>query len=314
MGDLDVHRLGPAAEHAIELVGAVGHLARAIALAVVGLLAGDGGAVRRPRPGRWARRRPARARQHRAGRLAAGRGRRRVRRVRPVLLGRRGHPTGLIGLYPRILRLTLESASEGDSRHAIAFASRFYDPGKIRRYRAMHGSGAQPVRPRRRAAAAGAGRAGPRGRRVRDRAGAGRPRPPGAQPGAHRAARGGQDGAARRAAVDGRAGRLGRRQDRGPAGGRPAPAAVGRAAPGHPRSRRAAPRAGPDRRGAGRAQGVRAARRAGRGQAARTLAARHRRAAEERPRRLRGHRDRPGRAVHRGRRAGRRRRAPGWPS
>jgi hypothetical protein len=40
MGDLDVRRLGPLAEHAIELVGAVGHLARAVALAVVGLLAG----------------------------------------------------------------------------------------------------------------------------------------------------------------------------------------------------------------------------------------------------------------------------------
>jgi hypothetical protein len=40
MGDLDVHQLGPAAQHAIEVVGAIGHLARAIALAVVGLLAG----------------------------------------------------------------------------------------------------------------------------------------------------------------------------------------------------------------------------------------------------------------------------------
>jgi hypothetical protein len=35
-----VHQLGPAAQHAIEVVGAIGHLARAIALAVVGLLAG----------------------------------------------------------------------------------------------------------------------------------------------------------------------------------------------------------------------------------------------------------------------------------
>ena len=40
MGDLDVHRLGPVAERLVELVGAVGHLARAAALAVVGLLAG----------------------------------------------------------------------------------------------------------------------------------------------------------------------------------------------------------------------------------------------------------------------------------
>ena len=53
MGDLDVHQLGPAGQHAIEVVGAIGHLARAIALAVVGLLAGR----RRcspTRPGRWA--------------------------------------------------------------------------------------------------------------------------------------------------------------------------------------------------------------------------------------------------------------------
>ena len=75
---------------------------------------------------------------------------------------------------------------------------------------------------------------------------------------------------------------LGRRQDRGPAGGRPAPAAVGRAAPGDPRPRRAAPRPGPGRRGARRAQGVRAALRAGRGEAARPLAARHRRAGDGR--------------------------------
>lgn len=39
MGDLDVRTLGPAARRAIEVVGAVGHLARAVALAVVGLLA-----------------------------------------------------------------------------------------------------------------------------------------------------------------------------------------------------------------------------------------------------------------------------------
>lgn len=40
MGDLDVRRLSPTARRAIELTGAVGHLARAVALAVVGLLAG----------------------------------------------------------------------------------------------------------------------------------------------------------------------------------------------------------------------------------------------------------------------------------
>ena len=40
MGDLDVRGISPAARHAIELVGAVGHLARAVALAVVGILVG----------------------------------------------------------------------------------------------------------------------------------------------------------------------------------------------------------------------------------------------------------------------------------
>jgi hypothetical protein len=40
MGDLDVHRLGPITERLVELVGAVGHLARAAALAVVGVLVG----------------------------------------------------------------------------------------------------------------------------------------------------------------------------------------------------------------------------------------------------------------------------------
>ena len=40
MGDLDVRRLGPITERLVELVGAVGHLARAAALAVVGVLAG----------------------------------------------------------------------------------------------------------------------------------------------------------------------------------------------------------------------------------------------------------------------------------
>ncbi|MEN3271153.1 DUF1206 domain-containing protein [Pseudonocardia sp.] len=40
MGDLDVRHLGPAARQAIELVGSAGHLARALALGVIGFLAG----------------------------------------------------------------------------------------------------------------------------------------------------------------------------------------------------------------------------------------------------------------------------------
>jgi hypothetical protein len=40
MGDLDVRRLSPAACRVIELTGAIGHLSRAVALALVGLLAG----------------------------------------------------------------------------------------------------------------------------------------------------------------------------------------------------------------------------------------------------------------------------------
>jgi hypothetical protein len=40
MGDLDVRDLSPTARRAIELTGAIGHLTRAMALAVVGLLAG----------------------------------------------------------------------------------------------------------------------------------------------------------------------------------------------------------------------------------------------------------------------------------
>jgi uncharacterized protein DUF1206 len=40
MGDLDVRHLGPAARQAIEVVGAAGHLARALALGVIGVLAG----------------------------------------------------------------------------------------------------------------------------------------------------------------------------------------------------------------------------------------------------------------------------------
>jgi hypothetical protein len=41
MGDLDVRRLGPAARQAIELLGAVGHVARALALGLIGVLAGS---------------------------------------------------------------------------------------------------------------------------------------------------------------------------------------------------------------------------------------------------------------------------------
>jgi hypothetical protein len=39
MGDLDVRNLAPGVRHAIQVVGVVGHLARALALAVVGALA-----------------------------------------------------------------------------------------------------------------------------------------------------------------------------------------------------------------------------------------------------------------------------------
>ncbi|WP_433557357.1 DUF1206 domain-containing protein [Pseudonocardia xinjiangensis] len=41
MGDLEVRHLGPLARRVIELVGAAGHLARALALGVVGVLAGS---------------------------------------------------------------------------------------------------------------------------------------------------------------------------------------------------------------------------------------------------------------------------------
>ncbi|WP_219413860.1 DUF1206 domain-containing protein [Pseudonocardia nigra] len=41
MGDLDLRGLGPAARRTIELVGAAGHLARALAMAVIGVLAGS---------------------------------------------------------------------------------------------------------------------------------------------------------------------------------------------------------------------------------------------------------------------------------
>jgi Domain of Unknown Function (DUF1206) len=40
MGDLDVRRLAPRMRYAIEVLGAVGHLARAVAVGVVGVLAG----------------------------------------------------------------------------------------------------------------------------------------------------------------------------------------------------------------------------------------------------------------------------------
>lgn len=43
MGDLDVHRLAPAVQHAIEVAGVAGHLARALAIGVVGGLAGAAG-------------------------------------------------------------------------------------------------------------------------------------------------------------------------------------------------------------------------------------------------------------------------------
>ena len=40
MGDLDVRRLAPGVRQAIEMAGAAGHIARALALGVVGVLAG----------------------------------------------------------------------------------------------------------------------------------------------------------------------------------------------------------------------------------------------------------------------------------
>jgi Domain of Unknown Function (DUF1206) len=50
MGDLDVRRLSPGVQQAIEVVGTAGHLARALALGVVGVLAG--GAALFADPGR----------------------------------------------------------------------------------------------------------------------------------------------------------------------------------------------------------------------------------------------------------------------
>ena len=49
MGDLDVRRLAPSARRAIASVGALGHLARAAALAVVGVLVGSAAVVADPR-------------------------------------------------------------------------------------------------------------------------------------------------------------------------------------------------------------------------------------------------------------------------
>lgn len=49
MGDLDVRRLGPAMRRSIALVGAVGHMARAVALMVVGSLVGSAALFTDPR-------------------------------------------------------------------------------------------------------------------------------------------------------------------------------------------------------------------------------------------------------------------------
>ena len=99
MGDLDVHRLAPARECAIEIVGAAGHLARALALAVVGVLAAV--AALHEDPG-WAGGLDVALRALGSTPLGSSLlvgGGHRVRRVRAVLLRRRGHPARLIGLY-----------------------------------------------------------------------------------------------------------------------------------------------------------------------------------------------------------------------
>jgi hypothetical protein len=132
MGDLDVHQLGPAAQHAIEVVGAIGHVARAIALAVVGLLAGAAALFADPgRAGGWT---------SPCARSAAPGWAPRCSSWSPPGSPRSAcsaGPTPRLGgpdrSLSRILRLTLESASKRDSRHAIAFATRFYDPPKIPR-------------------------------------------------------------------------------------------------------------------------------------------------------------------------------------
>lgn len=48
MGDLDVARIGEATRHAIELVGVAGHLSRALAVAVVGILTGTAAIAANP--------------------------------------------------------------------------------------------------------------------------------------------------------------------------------------------------------------------------------------------------------------------------
>ena len=95
MGDLDLRRLGPAEEHGVELVGAVGHLARALALAVIGTLAGAAALFADPRRAGGLDTALRLLGSTRRGRHAAARGGGRVRRVRPVLLRRRRPPTCL---------------------------------------------------------------------------------------------------------------------------------------------------------------------------------------------------------------------------
>ena len=118
----------------------------------------------------------------------------------------------------------------------------------------------EPLRPRRRPAPARARRSRRAARAPSTSCWSGWPAGrPGAQPGADRAARGRQDGAAQRAALGRRAPPVGHRQARGPPRPGPAPAAVQRAAPGGararaPAGRRRRPRARGD-------QGLRPARR-----------------------------------------------------
>ena len=95
MGDLDVRDLSPAARRAIELTGAIGHLARALALAVVGFARRHGGPVRRPRSRRRAGRRAPHPRRHATGRGAACGGGGGFCGLRCLLLRRRGHPACL---------------------------------------------------------------------------------------------------------------------------------------------------------------------------------------------------------------------------
>ncbi len=135
---------------------------------------------------------------------------------------------------------------EGDPRHAIAFDSRFYDPSKIPRYGPI-------VDPVRNPFAPGAGQRPPelagRDREldafeiVLERVARGRPERSLVLTGLRGVGKTVLLGELR---SHGRPGGLGRRQDRGAARGRPAPPALGRAAPRHPRSRRP-PLATPDR-------------------------------------------------------------------